>query len=67
MTLYDTSLNKFHDWTSLPESRSLHCAVVVDQFLFIIGGYDPFSCISNEVHYLDMSSGKWKKGPEMKV
>jgi len=67
MTLYDTTLNKFHDWTSLPESRSLHCAVVVDQFLFIIGGYDPFSCISSEVHYLDMSSGKWNKGPEMKT
>jgi len=67
MTLYDTGLNKFHDWTSLPESRSLHCAVVVDQYLFIIGGYDPFSCISGEVHYLDMSSGKWNKGPEMKT
>ena len=67
MTLYDRETNRYCDWTSLPESRSSHCALTCGQYLFILGGYDPYSCISNEVYYLDVAEGKWNKGPTMKV
>lgn len=67
VTLFDPVKGKIHELTSLPETRSLHCVVVVDHYVIVAGGFDNFSCITNEVYCLDLAQLTWTTLPHMKV
>ena len=66
-TIYDPASATFNELTSLPETRALHCVAAADQFVFVVGGYDPHSCITNSAYCFDLASGKWNALPSMKV
>jgi len=58
---------RFHELTSLPDSRSLHCVVSCGPFVFVIGGFDTFSCITETVMCFDVAAGVWQDVPGMKL
>ena len=66
-TIYDPEQCRFHELTVLPETRALHCVAACDQFVFIIGGFDPHSCIVNSAYCFDLATGTWTVMPTMKV
>ena len=66
-TIYDPCSALFSELTALPETRALHCVAACDQYVFVVGGYDPHSCITNTVYCFDLACGKWNALPPMKV
>lgn len=64
---FDLKLRRFNELTNLPETRALHCAIACDQFVFVVGGFDPHSCIVNTVYCFDLANGIWSTMPNMKV
>uniref|UniRef100_H2XR86 BTB domain-containing protein n=1 Tax=Ciona intestinalis TaxID=7719 RepID=H2XR86_CIOIN len=67
VTVYDATHDRFHELTTLPETRALHCAVACDQYVFVVGGFDSYSCIVNNVHCFDLASGIWEDMPHLKI
>ncbi|XP_039267392.2 kelch-like protein 26 isoform X2 [Styela clava] len=67
VTMCDVKNGQMNELTYLPETRSLHCALMVDHYVIIAGGFDKYSCITNEVYALDLATMIWNKLPNMKV
>ena len=66
-TVYNPETARFHELATLPETRALHCVVACDQFVFVVGGFDPHSCIVDSVYCFDLANGSWSTMPSMKV
>nr|CAB3259632.1 kelch-like protein 17 [Phallusia mammillata] len=66
-TIYDPPTGRFHELALMNETRSLHCVVACEQFLFVVGGFDSYSCITNSVYCFDLSTGTWDTMPNLRV
>lgn len=66
-TLYDPKTGRAHELAVMNETRALHCVVACEQFIFVAGGFDSYSCIVNSVHCFDLSTGTWHDMPNLRV